>query len=59
MDILLFLTLIAFQASIGLGARFFTLRTHQHDDPVGNAEPILSGNWDQEPKPNPVKSSNI
>ena len=60
MDILLFLIPISlFLGSVGLGAFFFTLRTQQYDDPAGNAERILSGTWDQNPKPNPVKSSSI
>ena len=60
MDILLFLIPISlFLGGVGLGAFLFTLRTQQYDDPVGNAERIFSGTWDQNPKPNQVKSSNI
>ena len=60
MDILIFLIPISlFFGGVGLGAFLFSLRTHQHDDPAGNAERILSGTWDQNPKPNPAKSSSI
>ena len=52
MVILLFLIPISlFLGIVGLGAFVFTLRTNQYDDPVGNAERILSGTWDQKPKP--------
>ena len=52
MDILLFLIPISlFLGIVGLGAFVFTLRTNQYDDPVGNVERILSGTWDQKPKP--------
>ena len=60
MDILLFLIPISiFLGSVGFGAFLFTLRNQQYDDSVGNAERILSGTWDQNPKPNPAKSSSI
>jgi cbb3-type cytochrome oxidase maturation protein len=60
MDILLFLIPISlFLGSIGLGAFLFTLRTRQYDDPAVNVDRILSGTWDQNPKPNPATSSSI
>ncbi len=36
---------------IGLAAFFWALRTKQFDDPVGDANRILTGEWDDKPKP--------
>lgn len=36
---------------IGLLFFIFTVRTNQYDDPEGDAQRILSGEWDDHPKP--------
>jgi cbb3-type cytochrome oxidase maturation protein len=36
---------------VGLLAFFYTLKTNQYDDPEGDARRILSGEWDDRPKP--------
>ena len=36
---------------IGLGAFFWALRTRQFDDPAGDANRILTKDWDDRPKP--------
>ncbi|MFV0513572.1 MAG: cbb3-type cytochrome oxidase assembly protein CcoS [Jhaorihella sp.] len=36
---------------LGLWAFFYTLRTNQYDDPDGDSRRILSGEWDDHPKP--------
>ncbi len=36
---------------IGLGFFIFTVRSNQYDDPQGDAQRILSGEWDDHPKP--------
>ncbi len=36
---------------VGLMAFVFTLRTNQYDDPEGDARRILSGEYDDHPKP--------
>ena len=36
---------------IGLLAFLFTVRSNQYDDPEGDAQRILSGEWDDHPKP--------
>ncbi len=33
----------------GLGFFFWTLRSHQYDDPEGDANRILTGEWDDAP----------
>ena len=35
----------------GLAAFLWSLRTRQYDDPKGDAERILSDEWDDRPKP--------
>lgn len=35
----------------GLGAFIWALRSHQFDDPKGDAERILSDEWDDRPRP--------
>jgi cbb3-type cytochrome oxidase maturation protein len=35
---------------LGLGAFFWTLRTRQYDDPEGDANRILTGDYDDHPK---------
>ncbi len=36
---------------LGLLAFVWSLKRHQYDDPKGNAERILSNEWDDKPKP--------
>ncbi|CUJ05657.1 cbb3-type cytochrome oxidase assembly protein CcoS [Cognatishimia activa] len=36
---------------LGLFGFFYTLRKDQYDDPKGDAERILSGDYDDHPKP--------
>lgn len=36
---------------IGLAAFFWAMRTKQFDDPEGDAARILTGEWDDMPKP--------
>jgi len=36
---------------LGLVGFLFTLRTRQYDDPEGDAQRILSDEWDDHPKP--------
>lgn len=36
---------------LGLGFFLFTLRSRQYDDPEGDARRILSGQYDDQPKP--------
>lgn len=36
---------------IGLAGFLYTMRANQYDDPDGNAERILSGDYDDAPKP--------
>ncbi len=36
---------------VGLLAFVYTVRTNQYDDPDGNSQRILSGEWDDRPKP--------
>lgn len=36
---------------IGLLAFLFTVRSNQYEDPEGDAQRILSGEWDDHPKP--------
>lgn len=35
----------------GLGAFLWSLKTRQYDDPKGDAERVLSSEWDDHPKP--------
>ena len=52
MDVLAYLIPISLiLGGIGLLFFFFTLRTNQYDDPEGDAQRILSGEWDDRPKP--------
>lgn len=37
--------------AVGLLAFVFTLRSRQYDDPEGDANRILSDDWDDHPKP--------
>lgn len=36
--------------SVGLAAFLYTVRSNQYDDPDGNAQRILSGQYDDKPK---------
>lgn len=36
---------------LGLLAFVYTVRSNQYDDPEGDAQRILSGEWDDKPKP--------
>ncbi|MEJ1990668.1 MAG: cbb3-type cytochrome oxidase assembly protein CcoS [Maritimibacter sp.] len=50
MSILIFLIPISLLlGGVGLMAFFWTLRSHQYDDPQGDAHRILSGEWDDAP----------
>lgn len=52
MDILALLIPISLiLGGIGLAAFIYTVRTNQYDDPEGDARRILSGEWDDHPKP--------
>lgn len=50
MTVLVFLIPISlFLGGLGLLAFFWTLKTHQYDDPDGDSQRILSGEWDDAP----------
>ncbi|MGX9354940.1 cbb3-type cytochrome oxidase assembly protein CcoS [Roseobacteraceae bacterium S113] len=52
MNVLVFLIPIAlFLGGVGLVAFVFTVRARQYDDPDGNAQRILSDDWDDRPRP--------
>jgi len=52
MDVLIYLIPISiFLGGIGLAGFLYTLRTRQYDDPEGDAQRILTGEWDDRPKP--------
>ncbi|HHI69368.1 MAG TPA: cbb3-type cytochrome oxidase assembly protein CcoS [Rhodobacteraceae bacterium] len=52
MGILLFLIPISlFLGGLGLVAFFWTVRNRQYDDPDGDAQRILSDEWDDKPRP--------
>ncbi|MBR9843274.1 MAG: cbb3-type cytochrome oxidase assembly protein CcoS [Rhodobacteraceae bacterium] len=36
---------------VGLLAFLYTVKSNQYDDPEGDARRILSGEWDDHPKP--------
>lgn len=36
---------------VGLLAFFYTVKSNQYDDPEGDSRRILSGEWDDHPKP--------
>lgn len=51
MEVLVYLIPVSLiLGGIGLGAFFWTLKTHQYDDPEGDAQRILSGEHDARPK---------
>ncbi|WBU65196.1 cbb3-type cytochrome oxidase assembly protein CcoS [Paracoccus aerodenitrificans] len=39
---------------IGLAAFLWSLRSRQYEDPKGDAQRILSSEWDDRPKPPPL-----
>lgn len=43
-----------FLGGLGLAFFLFTLRSSQYDDPEGDARRILTGQYDDAPKPDPV-----
>ena len=52
MDILAYLIPVSLLlGGIGLVGFFWALRSHQFDDPQGDANRILSPDWDDKPKP--------
>ncbi len=52
MNVLVFLIPIALiLGGLGLFAFLFTVKSKQYDDPEGNAQRILSDQWDDHPKP--------
>ena len=52
MDVLIYLIPISiFLGGVGLAGFLYTLRTRQYDDPDGDAQRILTGEWDERPKP--------
>lgn len=52
MDILTYLIPVSLLlGGIGLAAFFWALRAHQFDDPQGDANRILTSDWDDKPKP--------
>lgn len=54
MDILAYLIPISLiLGGTGLAAFFWAMRSHQFDDPDGDAARILCADWDEAPKPAP------
>ena len=52
MDILVILIPVSLLlGGIGLAAFFWAMRTKQFDDPDGDAQRILTKDWDNRPKP--------
>ncbi|MBV0890997.1 cbb3-type cytochrome oxidase assembly protein CcoS [Paracoccus sp. Z118] len=52
MDVLVFLIPVSLGlGGLGLLAFLWTLRARQYDDPRGDAERVLSDEWDDRPKP--------
>lgn len=37
--------------ALGLAAFFWALRSRQYDDPEGDSQRILTGDWDDHPRP--------
>lgn len=40
-----------FLGGLGLVAFLWTMRSSQYDDPEGDSQRILSGEWDDKPRP--------
>ncbi len=52
MEVLLLLIPISLiLGGIGLAGFLYTVRSNQYEDPEGDARRILSGEWDENPKP--------
>ncbi len=52
MEVLAYLIPISlFLGGVGLLAFIYTVRSNQYDDPEGDAQRILSDEWDDKPKP--------
>ncbi|HEX9857543.1 MAG TPA: cbb3-type cytochrome oxidase assembly protein CcoS [Paracoccaceae bacterium] len=52
MDILAYLIPVSlFLGGVGLAAFFWALKSRQFDDPQGDANRILTTDWDDKPKP--------
>ncbi|MFC2968456.1 cbb3-type cytochrome oxidase assembly protein CcoS [Acidimangrovimonas pyrenivorans] len=52
MDVIVYLIPISlFLGGIGLGFFFWTLKNRQYDDPDGDANRILTDDWDDHPRP--------
>lgn len=52
MEMLVYLIPISlFLGGVWLAAFFWALRNRQYEDPKGDAERILSREWDDQPKP--------
>lgn len=52
MDVLIFLIPASLVlGGLGLGAFLWSLRNRQYEDPKGDAQRILSDEWDDRPKP--------
>ncbi len=52
MEVLAYLIPISlFLGGVGLVAFIYTVRSNQYDDPEGDAQRILSDEWDDKPKP--------
>lgn len=52
MDILAYLIPVSlFLGGIGLAAFFWALKSKQYEDPQGDANRILTKEWDDKPKP--------
>ncbi len=50
MNVLVYLIPISLLlGGVGLGFFFWSLRSHQYDDPQGDAQRILSDRWDDAP----------
>jgi len=52
LEILAFLIPVTlFIGGVGLAAFVWALKSHQFEDPKGDANRILTGDWDHKPKP--------
>lgn len=52
MEIIVYLIPISlFLGGLGLFAFFWTLKSKQYEDPEGDAQRILSDEWDDKPRP--------
>mgnify|MGYP000922238426 CR=1 FL=1 len=52
MDVLAFLIPVSLGlGALGLGAFFWTMKSHQYEDPDGDAARILRTDYDDQPKP--------